>query len=580
MEIEKEGEEIMEYSAICHFADKRYCFALEKDTFLFRIKGKKDDIKRVILHYQDKYLPLEIKDTKANIEMVLAATDRVSDYFETVIHFHVVCLRYFFEIEGMDGQRVFYGNYEFKEEPFTDIERMFDCPQNLREEEMLLVPEWAKNKVVYQIFPSRFATDQLVEKNLWYKAPIDREDLKGNLKGIIKHLDHLQELGVDVIYMTPVFRSDTKHKYDINDYFMVDPSFGTKEDLKELVDKAHAMGMQVMLDGVFNHSSTKFFAFADIIEKGKKSKYWNWYFIEGFPLRMKRGELPNFKTFSYFGGMPKLNLKNPEVEEYFINVGKYWIRECGIDGWRLDVADEVGHRFWKRFREAIKAEKSDVLLVGEKWHYGGDFLEGDEWDSIMNYHFYNDVMDLVVREELTVSQFMENLGFLRGNLHPSTYQVLWNLIDSHDTERFFYSAKKNPLKLRLAASFQLLLPGMPMIYYGDEYGMDGGSAPDCRRGMVWDEKYQDRKMFAWYKKLIALRHIHPCLTEGRVIAYHTNDEVGTIAITSVLDQDKLTVLFHCKKGTVKLSEYIGKNNLIKETTFDGVLGPWETAVLS
>ncbi len=569
----------MEYSAICHYAEKRYCFALEKDTFLIRIRVKKGDIKRIVLHCQDKYLPLKIKDTRASVEMTLAATDHVCDYFEAVIQFHMVCLRYYFEIEGTDGGRVFYGNYEFRKEQPSDIEQMFDCPQNLREEEMLVVPEWAKNKVVYQIFPARFATDQPVAKDLWYQTPLRREDLKGNLRGIIDRLDHLQELGVDVLYMTPVFQSDSVHKYNTDDYYKIDPSFGTKEDLKELVEKAHGRGMRVILDAVFNHSSKQFFAFADIAEKEERSAYLDWYFVEGFPLRAKMGEIPNFKTFSYFGGMPKLNLKNPQVEEYFIQVGKYWIRECGIDGWRLDVADEIGHRFWKRFRDAVKEEKPDALIVGEEWHYGGDFLEGDEWDSVMNYHFYNAVMDLVAREEISASQFMDSLGFLRGNLHPSTCQVLWNLIDSHDTERFFYSTGRNRAKHRLAAAVQLLLPGMPMIYYGDEYAMDG-DREDCRRGMVWDEEHQDREMFAWYKKLIAIRHAYPCLTEGKVTACHTDDTAGTIALTSVLEQDEVTVLFHCKEGAADLPEYAGRQDLLTEAAFDGKLGPWGTAVLS
>lgn len=188
-------------------------------------------------------------------------------------------------------------------------------------------------------------------------------------------------------------------------------------------------------------------------------------------------------------------------------------------------------------------------------------------------------MDLVAREEISASQFMDSLGFLRGNLHPSTCQVLWNLIDSHDTERFFYSTGRNRAKHRLAAAVQLLLPGMPMIYYGDEYAMDG-DREDCRRGMVWDEEHQDREMFAWYKKLIAIRHAYPCLTEGKVTACHTDDTAGTIALTSVLEQDEVTVLFHCKEGAADLPEYAGRQDLLTEAAFDGKLGPWGTAVLS
>lgn len=569
----------MEYSAICHYADKRYCFALEKDRFLFRLRAKKGDVKRVWLHHQDKYLPLKIRDTRASAEMALAASDQVSDYFEAELRFHVVCLRYFFELEGADGTRIFYGNYEFRQEPFTDIERMFDCPQNLREEEMLLVPEWAKNKVVYQVFPARFAASQPVPQELWYRAPIGREDLKGSLRGVIHRLGHLQALGIDVLYLTPVFRSDTVHKYDTIDYFQVDPALGTQADLKELVQKAHALGMRVILDAVFNHTSTKFFAFADIMARGERSEYLDWYFIEGFPLKTKWGEMPNYKTFSYFGGMPKLNLRTPTVEKYLIEVGCYWIRECGIDGWRLDVADEVGHRFWRHFREAVRALAPQALLVGEEWHYAGDFLMGDEWDSAMNYPFYNAVMDLVAREECTASQFMGALGFLRGNYHPETCQVLWNLIDSHDTPRFLHSAGRSRAKLRFAAALQLLLPGMPVIYYGDEYAMDGGPDPDCRRGMLWDPARQDQATFAWYQRLIALRRAHPCLTQGRVTACQADDSAGTIAITRTLGAETLTLLFHCGAGTAPLPGYAGRTDLIRQEPFSGALGPWEAALL-
>jgi glycosidase len=570
----------MELSAICHYGDKRYCYALEKDSFLFRIKVKKGDVNRITLHYQDKYIPLRFADTRQTTEMYRAASDRYCDYFEAVVNFHVVCLRYFFELEGADGSRIFYGNHQFFPEIITELERMFDCPQNLREEEILTPPDWAKNKVVYQIFPARFATDRKVSSQLWYKTPIAQEDLQGNLRGIIDHLDHIRELGVDVIYLTPIFRSDSVHKYDTIDYYTIDPSFGTKEDLKEMVEKAHGMGMRVILDGVFNHSSPKFFAFADILEKQEKSGYLDWYFIEGFPLSAKWGEKPNYKTFSYFGGMPKLNLKNPAVADYFIEVGRYWIRECDIDGWRLDVADEISHHFWKNFREAIRQEKTDALIVGEIWHYAGDFLEGDEWDSVMNYPFYNGIMDLIVREEITVSQFMEDLGFLRGNLHRKTYPLLWNLIDSHDTARFFYSSRQVKAKQRLAAAFQLLLPGMPMIYYGDEYGMDGGPDPDCRRGMVWDERYQDTKMFAWYRRLIALRKEYPCITEGEILSYEADDERGILSLTMGLGHERLTLLFHCKKGSAELEKYAGRYDLLREKPFDGKLAPWTAAVLS
>ena len=261
---------------------------------------------------------------------------------------------------------------EFYSEKIDSRDKMYDCPQNLREEEEFLIPNWAKNKVVYQIFPSRFATTEDIPHDVWYQTPIcHKANLKGNIKGIINRLNHIKELGVDLIYMTPLFMSDSSHKYDTIDYYQIDPSFGTEDDLRELVEKAHSMGIKVMLDAVFNHTSPKFFAFADIQKNKEKSPYFNWYYVDGFPLIFERGKKPNFKTFAYYGGMPKLNLSNPETAEYFINVGKYWVEKCNIDGWRLDVGDEVIHSFWKRFRSEVRKINPQALIVGEIWHFAG-----------------------------------------------------------------------------------------------------------------------------------------------------------------------------------------------------------------
>ncbi len=570
----------MERSSIIHYADNRFCFPLARDRFLIRLRAKRGDLRRAVLHTQDKYLPLQIKDTRAVREMQLAARDAVSDYFETEISMHLVCLRYWFELEGTDGTCVFYSNYQFTDQPVTDIERMFDCPQTLREEEMLEAPDWAAGKVVYQIFPASFAPTGPVPKG-WSRARIDhRVDPGGTLQGILQHLDHIHQLGADVLYLTPVFHAGTPHRYDTIDYYAVDPKVGTEEDLRELVRQAHSLGMRVILDGVFNHTSQKFFAFADIAEKGPDSPYWNWYYIEGYPLQMAWGKKPNFKTFSYFGGMPKLNLRNPETAAYIIGVAKHWIQTCDIDGWRLDVSDEVGHRFWRHFREAIREVKPDALLIGEEWHYGGDFLTGDQWDTVMNYDFYRSVLDLIGSERISITDFFHSLGFLRGNLHPKVYAMLWNLNGSHDTPRLLREMGGDRAKVRLAAALQLLLPGMPMVYYGDEVAMDGGDHGDCRRGMQWDEAKQDREMLAWYRKLIALRHRHPCLTCGKTVLFRTDDATRTAVWTRCLQGDSTTLLFHAGPGEASFPDLAGQTDLLTDAPFSGTLGPWGTAVLA
>lgn len=573
----------MEFSAISHQADKHYCFALGKGRFLFRIAVKKGDIDRIVLHWQDKYISPQILDTRGQAEMKVASSDRFHDYFEAVVEFDVICLRYYFELVDKEGATAYFGNCDFYEAEIIDIERMFDCPQNLREEEIFDVPEWAANKIVYQIFPSRYASSRQVPDAEWYQAPIGhRVNLHGDLRGVIEHLEHLQDLGVDVVYMTPIFYSESSHKYDTIDYYQIDPSFGTEADLAELVEKAHAMGMRVILDAVFNHTSPKFFAFSDILENGEKSKYKDWYYIDSFPAKVEYGKKPNYQSFAYHGGMPKLNLQNQETAEYFIQVAKYWIEKCGIDGWRLDVGDEISHSFWKKFRTAVKEVKKDVLIVGEIWHFAGDFLEGDEWDSVMNYAFFVSIKRLIAEDSIRASQFLESLDYLKGNLNSRAYPVLWNLIDSHDTPRFLHICGEKKEKLRLAAALQLLMPGMPMIYYGDEYGMTGGHDPDCRRGMLWDTARQDLETYAWYKDLIRVRKEYPVLVEGTEILRWCDDEKGIMVLTKELEGKRATLLVHLQDGEVEvpaLAAFAGCKDVLNETCFNGKLGTYAVSVV-
>ena len=561
----------MNYAAIWHEATQRFCFCIEPGKFLFRLQTGKDDLKQVTLHSRDKYLPLKIKDTRHATPMVKVACDGLRDYYEAELEFQVVCLRYCFELEDFSGNRAFFSNSGFTAQIPEDIERLFDCPQTLREEARFQVPGWARNKVVYQIFPSRFATSKQVPDKVWYQTPIGpKTDLKGDLRGIIQRLPYIRDLGVDVIYMTPIFRSNSSHKYDTIDYYTIDPSFGTEADLIELVEKAHAMGLRVVLDGVFNHTSPDFFAFADLVKNQENSPYRNWYYVDNFPLR-RLPDLHNYKCFGYFWGMPKVNLQCPEAAQYFTDVALYWLRKAGIDGWRLDVADEIAHSFWRGFRRAVKSEFPDALIVGEIWHHAPDFLEGDQWDSVMNYPFYRSVLDFAAEGSLSASRFLGNLGFQRGNTHTTAYPLLWNLIGSHDTARILHLCGGNKQRQKLAAALQLLLPGMPMIYYGDEVGMTGAKDPDCRRGMLWDEARQDKDMLCWYRRLLHLRRELPEILAGQIIQEEACDEDGLIRITRRRNGGDITLLFHAKEGNVHIPELAGKQDLLSETTFNGTV---------
>ena len=561
----------MNKAAIWHEATQRYCFCLEHGRFLFRLQTGAENLQGVYLHSRDKYLPLTVKDTRQKTPMQKVCSDGMRDYYEAELRFQVVCLRYYFEIVDENGVSWFYSNDRFTRNPPTDIERFFDCPQNLREEERFVTPAWAKNKVIYQIFPSRFATTEDVPDRIWYQAPISaKAELKGSLPGITERLGHIRELGAEVVYLTPIFYSHSSHKYDTIDYYRIDPTFGTEEDLIRLVEKAHSLGLRVILDGVFNHTGTEFFAFRDLKEKETGSEFANWYYPDSFPLRAFPGR-PNYKTFSYFFGMPKVNLRCPDAAGYFTGVALHWLRRTGADGWRLDVADEISHEFWKGFRRAVKQEFPDALIVGEVWHHAPDFLQGDEWDSVMNYPFYRAVLDFAVEGVSTASEFLGALGFQRGNTHTAVWPLLWNLMGSHDTPRLLHLCGGDRKRHRLAAAIQLLSPGMPMIYYGDEVGMTGAKDPDCRRGMLWDRSRWDEATWEHYRRLLQLRKAHPALTDGALVRQDAWDDLSLIRITREQDGKGITTLFHAAEGSVQLPELAGKTDLLTGERFSGTL---------
>ena len=575
----------MEKAAILHYMDGNYSLVNAKGEYVFRIRTKAGDAEKVIFHGRDKYIHMLKSSDKKKAEMKKAATDGVVDYYEVALKLDMICFRYFFELVDGNGDSLYYGNYTFWDKKPREISQMFDCPLKSKEEDRFLVPQWAKGKVVYQIFPDRFSGGEETNEKLWYDSPLKnwRAMYGGNLRGIIIKLDYLKDLGVDIVYMTPIFLSDSNHKYNTTDYFMIDPGFGTKEDLKELVDKAHSLGMYVMLDGVFNHTGLDFFAFRDLKEKGEQSKYKDWYYPKSFPLKGKFGEKPNYLCFGYFGGMPKLNTANKEVREYIYDVVTYWMKECGVDGWRLDVGDEISHGFWKWFRSRIKAFKEDALIVGENWFYAPAYLQGDEWDSIMNYHFRDALLGFIGNQTLSATEFAGRMGYMKGSIHPEAYDVLWNLIDCHDTPRFMHVVKGNKKKQQLAASIQILSHGCPMLYYGDEVGMTGGNDPDCRRGMLWREEKQDRQIFSYYKKLLALRKSEPCIINGEQKILLTDDEKGlVIEERSITDNKKVrrvVIIYHNGKETEELKEYAGRHNLLTGTAFEGQIKAYETVVL-
>ena len=281
----------------------------------------------------------------------------------------------------------------------------------------------------------------------------------------------------------PIFKSPSNHKYDISDYFEIDPDFGSREDLHELIDALHKRGMKIVLDAVFNHVSETNDKFRDVLEKGHSSEYFDWFVINGdHPQKSPR----NYEVFAECSYMPKWNTSNPEVQEYLISIALYYISEFGIDGWRLDVSDEISHDFWRRFRKEVKAADPNAVIIGENWHDASNYLRGDQYDSIMNYAFTKCALDYIAHGKITAVEASDKLNDILARNTDTVNSMMMNLLDSHDTDRFYSETGEDKDKLHAALCLLYLFPGSPSIFYGTEVYTPGGYDPDCRRCMDWE----------------------------------------------------------------------------------------------
>ncbi|MCL4386615.1 MAG: glycoside hydrolase family 13 protein [Actinobacteria bacterium] len=376
---------------------------------------------------------------------------------------------------------------------------------------------WVKDAIFYQIFPDRFYNGNL--KNdppgvaQWESLPTRNNFFGGDLEGIKKKLLYLKETGINAIYLNPVFKAGTNHKYDTWDYFSIDPAFGSESELIELVNKAHNLHIKVILDGVFNHCGDGFWAFKDVLEKGKKSKYYDWFFILGDKIIK---DPVNYQTAGGCEYLPKLNVNNQETRKYIFEAVSYWTKNAKIDGWRLDVPWKISFDFWKNFRELVKIINPESYLVGEIWRDPEFWIHSDTFDGVMNYKLRDLIIDFCIRDSLDAEDFDYELKYLSKIMGQKIYFML-NLLSSHDTPRILTLANNDVSRVILAITFLMTYIGVPMIYYGDEIGMEGGNDPDCRRTMIWDESLWNKKINNTYKKLIDLRLNHSSLRTGEFV---------------------------------------------------------------
>lgn len=505
----------MELSAIYHRPESEYAYLYKDKQLHIRIRTKKKDIETVALHYGDPFIFME--DSYEDIkEMVKMTSDDLFDYWQVEVSVGFARIQYLFELKGKDGQSILYGDRGCADntpENLASERNGFKLPY-IHEIDGCQVPDWVAETVWYQIFPERFANGNpeiSPEGALaWDFAIAPQRDnfFGGDLQGIIDHLDYLHDLGITGLYLCPIFESPSNHKYNTTDYFEIDRHFGDKETFRKLVDEAHQRGMKIMLDAVFNHIGDQSPQWQDVLKHGENSAYKDWFHVQEFPVTKDKLGNPRklpYHTFAFASYMPKLNTANPEVKDYLLSVATYWIEHFDIDAWRLDVANEVDHQFWRDFRKAVLAKKPDLYILGEVWHTSQPWLKGDEFHAVMNYPLSDSIKDYFLRGVKKTSQFIDEINGQSMYYKQQISEVMFNLLDSHDTERILTTAQGDVQLVKSALAFLFLQRGTPCIYYGTELELNKGPDPDCRRVMPWERVSSDNDMLQFMKELVQLR---------------------------------------------------------------------------
>ena len=589
---------------------------------------------------------LSLKNDKTGqvteMPLELCETEKDTDLYSVSLNFAALCGDmphglFFFDILLCRGDEKLYLN------PVNNIDFTLSATEPETPFALLVyadgyqTPAWAKNAVMYHIFVDRFAKSEKHTLPVRADAHINpdwdngipeyapypgahiqnNEFFGGSLYGIIEKLDYLVSLGVNVLYLSPIFKAYSNHKYDTGDYAEIDEMFGEKDAFDELLCEAKKRGMHIILDGVFNHTGddSRYFnryGHYDTIGayQSPDSPYHEWYYFRHFP--------EDYECWWGIKILPKLNNTNPTTRDYFLGENGILRRYVakGTSGWRLDVADELPDAFLSDLRGAVKKENPDALILGEVWEnaavkiaYGArrSYLLGFQLDSVMNYPFKNAILDYVRSGDCT--SFYNTVTEIVSLYPPQTVAVLMNLLGTHDTERILTALGADPADfsrsneqkasfrlspekrehaeqlLKFASTLQFTLPGMPSVFYGDEAGMEGFGDPFCRRPYPWGREAISLR--AHYAELARLkRNLAVLHTPHIAFVVHNGAKLGFVRYSDRASDGALLVLCNAAKQETVFDESFIKNGIYKplygvsETLSDGsIVLAAESAVL-
>lgn len=577
----------MNFAAVYHRMSDNMCYPLNEDDLIINIKTGYD-VKQVFLHYGDPFAAGILGGSEAwdGVREEICFKKRLQDHiwWTTTVKPEFKRCRYYFELITEEDEVWYYmenGFYDEKQKKmYGHTMQCFTFPW-MNPADIGRTPYWVTSTVWYQIFPERFCNgDPSINPEgcrPWAGAKDkvnNKEFYGGDLKGIETKLDYLADLGITGLYLCPINEAPSTHKYDTVDYKKIDPHFGNKEVMKELVSNAHKRGIRIMLDGVFNHCGQGFAPWQDVVEKGPESEYFDWFMVNEWPF--KEGEHNTKKgryySFAFIDKMPKLNTNKKEVIEYLLDICEMWVKEYDIDGLRLDVANELSHKFCKLLRERMRSLKPDFYILGEIWHDSIEWLRGDEFDAVMNYPLAGSISEFWINEEKGKHEFEYAINRCYTMYTQQVNDALFNLLDSHDTIRLITKLKSlDKFYQQMAVLFAM--PGSTCIYYGTEIALEGSYDPDCRRCMPWEEieqgVYDDK--ISIMKQLIRLRKENPLFRsrnfhfteeykEDRLVEFMKLDNYGS---------DKMQILLNCTKEDVKIK--VTGEILFEHGYADGIL---------
>ena len=559
----------MDFTGVYHRTTEQMSYPLNESELIVNLKTGYD-VKQVFLYYGDPFEAgiLGGKETWTGIREEIFYRKRLKHqiwWTTTLVPKYKRC-KYYFELHT-DEEIWYYFEDGFLTKEQMEMEgRMLQCftVPWMNPADVNRTPDWVNDTIWYQIFPDRFCNgtpEDDREGILAWKnegAVTNEETYGGNLEGICQKLPYLQKLGITGIYLNPIMEADSNHKYDTKDYTRIDPQFGDAKTMRHLVKEAHEHGIRVMVDAVFNHCGQNFAPWLDVKKHGEQSPYAGWFMVNDWEQMNKEASTRDgrYYSFAFADKMPKLNTNSEEVIHYFQNVCEGWIRDYDIDGIRFDVGNEVSHRFLKRIREHVKAMKPDIYLLGEIWHDASQWLMGDEYDSVMNYPLMSGIHDFFIDRTMKKEDFEYMVNHCYTMYMQQSNNVLFNLLDSHDTERLMNRFRDLDIFYQqLAVLFTM--PGSPCIYYGTEIAMEGSFDPDCRRCMPWDNLHteENQRRIHEIQKLIHLRKTEPSF---KSLYFHFPEEYRDDRLVHYIkldrNQNQIEILLNCAQEDVTLQE--------------------------